>query len=66
MHATARMCHNCAKTVRNQTQKATYYMVSCQWISGNGTTYNQDYSTSISFRFDGVIKNFTDKQNPNK
>ena len=38
MHATARMCHNCAKTVRNQTQRATYYMISCQWISGSSTT----------------------------
>ena len=42
MHATARMCHNCAKTVRNQTQKATYYMVSCQWISGKGTTIHTE------------------------
>ena len=42
MHATARMCHNCAKTVRNQTQRATYYMISCQWISGKGTTIHTE------------------------
>ena len=27
---------NCAKE-RNQTQKATYYMISSQWTSGKGT-----------------------------
>ena len=37
MHVRARMCLNCANE-RNQTQKATYYMISCQRISGNGTT----------------------------
>ena len=37
MHVTPRMHLNCANE-RNQMQKATYYMISCQWISGNGTT----------------------------
>ena len=37
MHVRARMCLNCANE-RNQTQKATYYMISCQLISGKGTT----------------------------
>ena len=37
MHVRARMHLNCANE-RNQMQKATYYMISCQWISGNGTT----------------------------
>jgi len=36
MHVTARMHLNCAKE-RNQTQKATYYMISSQWTSGKGT-----------------------------
>ena len=37
MHVTPRMHLNCANE-RNQTQKATYYMISCQWISGSSTT----------------------------
>ena len=37
MHVRARMHLNCANE-RNQTQKPTYYMISYQWISGNGTT----------------------------
>ena len=36
MHVTARMGLTCAHE-RNQTQKATYYMISCQRISGKGT-----------------------------
>ena len=36
MHVTARMGLNCANE-RNQTKKVTYYMISCQWISGKGT-----------------------------
>ena len=41
MHVTARMHLNCANE-RNQTQKATYCMISCQWISGNGTTISTE------------------------
>ena len=37
MHVRARMHLTCANE-RNQTQKATYYMISCQLISGKGTT----------------------------
>ena len=33
MHVTARMHLSCANE-RCQTQKAMYYMISCQWISG--------------------------------
>ena len=33
MHVTARMHLSCAKE-RRQTQKAMYYIISCQWISG--------------------------------
>jgi len=33
MHVTARMHLSCAND-RCQTQKAMYYMISCQWISG--------------------------------
>ena len=43
MHVTARMCLNCTKE-KNQTQKAIYYMISCQWISGKGTTILRDIS----------------------
>ena len=41
MHVRARMHLNCANE-RNQTQKATYYMISCQWISGKGTTIHTE------------------------
>ena len=37
MHVTARMHLSCANE-RCQTQKAVYYMISFQWISGKGTT----------------------------
>ena len=40
MRVRAKMHLNCANE-RNQTQKATYYMISCQWISGNGTLLAQ-------------------------
>ena len=37
MRVRPRMCLISANE-RNQTQKATYCMISCKWISGNGTT----------------------------
>ena len=37
MHVRARMHLNCANE-RNQTQKATYYVISRQWIFAHGTT----------------------------
>ena len=37
MHVRARMYLHCANE-RNQPQKATYYMISCQLICGKSTT----------------------------
>ena len=41
MHVTARMHLSCANE-RCQTQKAVYYMISFQWISGKGTTIGRE------------------------
>ena len=54
MRVTARICLNCAKTVRNQTQKTTYHVISCQWISGKGTAiHTEEYLWLQGYRSGG-------------